>query len=263
MCIRKLLTAVLLTGPAIAAWCTEPEVRPTSPYGSFSLLAPHAPQLRGQWKKNLHASHTFFGPSAINMEQGQGYYQNSYVLVHSAWFAPLNNVSVGGGFQLVSLVNSFRENARPATVFVAVKGGAKVNSVMHVGVFAIGGQLTDKPPFLDTVDVDYKIGAFMAQFTLGTPDMHATFSAGWGATRLGLTEEPLFGLSGQIRVIDRLAIVTENWMLRFGREAFSIYTLGGRFLHRKLGADLGIVYNARLKDEFAPIIPYLGFALRF
>src|SRR5262245_12760455 len=106
MCLRKLLTAVLLTGPLHAVWCASIDIRPTSPYGSFSLLAPSAPQLRGQWKPNLHASHTFFGPSAINMEQGQGYYQNSYVLVHSAWFAPLNNVSVGGGFQLVSLVNS-------------------------------------------------------------------------------------------------------------------------------------------------------------
>ena len=43
------------------------------------------------WKDNPHCHHTFFAPTAIPLPQGQGYYSNSYIIMHSAWFAPLDN----------------------------------------------------------------------------------------------------------------------------------------------------------------------------
>jgi len=65
-------------------------------------------KLKGSWKPNAHASHTFFAPSAIPMEHGQGYYENSYVIQHSAWYAPEDHFSIGAGFQMLSVITSLR-----------------------------------------------------------------------------------------------------------------------------------------------------------
>ncbi len=251
----------------------DPDHMRTSTAGALLLLtiAAHGQRTGGTtthvfstWKDNPHCHHVFFSPSAIPLEQGQGYYQNSYIIMHSAWFAPLNNVSIGGGFQMMSVLASLRpgQNKLPG-YFLAIKGGVRLQPGIHVGIFAIGSQLSSDPPFQDTLDTGRKMGAVIAQATFGTNEAHVTLNFGWGSNKLGFTEKPLFGFSGQWRFIEPMAIVTENWVLNYGPDPFPIYSLGGRFIHRKLGADFGVVYNKHLAEGFGAVIPYIGFALRF
>ena len=70
---------------------------------------PRYKRLFRTWKDNPHASHAFFTPSAIALPHGNGYYENSYVLMHSAWYAPLDGLRIGGGFQMMTLLASFRK----------------------------------------------------------------------------------------------------------------------------------------------------------
>ena len=216
------------------------------------------------WKNNPHASHTFFAPSAIPLEQGQGYYQNSYVLVHSAWFAPLDEVSIGGGFQMMSVLASMRkdQNKLPG-YFLSVKGGKRIQPGWWAGVYATGTQLSTDPPFQDSLDTGRKMGAVLAQSTFGTQEAHVTFHAGWGVNGVGFTRRTMFGVSGQWRFTEPMAIVTENWWLSFADDPFPVYSLGMRFIHRDLAADVAVVYNKDLATGFGPVIPYFGFALRF
>lgn len=216
------------------------------------------------WKDNPHCHHTFFAPSAIPLPQGQGYYSNSYIIMHSAWYAPLDNVSIGGGFQMMSVLASLRprQNALPG-FYLALKAGKRIQPGVHVGIYAIGSQLSTDPPFQDTLDTGRKMGAVMAQGTFGTNEAHVTLNFGWGTSKLGFSEKPLFGISAQWRFTEPLAVITENWVLNYGPEPFPIYSGGVRYLHRKLGADAGLVYNEKIAEGFGTVIPYLGFSLRF
>ena len=212
------------------------------------------------WKDNPHCHHTFFAPSAIPLPQGQGYYSNSYIIMHSAWYAPLDNVSIGGGFQMMSLRP--QQNALPG-FYLALKAGKRIQPGVHVGIYAVGSQLSTDPPFQDTLDTGRKMGAVMAQGTFGTNEAHVTLNFGWGTSKLGFSEKPMFGVSAQWRFTEPLAVITENWVLNYGPDPFPIYSGGIRYLHRKLGADAGLVYNEKIAEGFGAVIPYLGFSLRF
>lgn len=250
MRVHRVLPLLLSHVLALAALATVP--------------VPRYKRVFSTWKNNPHASHTFFAPSAIPLEQGQGYYQNSYVLVHSAWFAPLDEVSIGGGFQMMSVLASLRpdQNKLPG-YFLSMKAGKRLQPGMWAGLYAVGTQLSNDPPFQDSLDSGRRMGAVMAQATIGSQEAHMTFHFGWGANGLGFTRKPLFGISGQWRFTEPLAIVTENWWLSFDRDPFPVYTLGVRYLHRQLAADGALVYNKDLASGFGPVIPYFGFSLRF
>lgn len=231
-------------------------LKPTAP--------PSARRVFSTWKDNPHSHHTLFAPSAIPLPQGQGYYQNSYVIMHSAWFAPLDNVSIGGGFQMMSVLASLRKDQRKLPgYFLAVKGGKRLAPGVWAGLYAIGTQLSSDPPFQDSLDTGRKMGAVLAQCTLGSGEAHATLHLGFGATGIGLTRKPIIGFSAQWRFTEPVAIVTENWVLNYGPEAFPVYTAGVRWIHRKLAADAALVYNKDLGEGFGPVLPYFGFALRF
>lgn len=224
----------------------------------------HTGHVFSTWKDNPHASHTFLMPTAIPLQQGQGYYQNSYVIMHSAWFAPLENVSVGGGFQMMSVLASLRpgQDKLPG-YYLAVRGGARIQPGIHVGLLAIGTQLSSPPKFADTVSVGSRVGALIGQATFGTMEANVTLDLGWCYTRIGFLDKPLFGLAAQWRFTEPLAVVTENWIINLGPEPLPVYTVGMRYIHRKLGADVGLAYNKDLAEGLGPVVPYIGFALRF
>ncbi len=227
-------------------------------------LLPRYRRIFSTWKDNPHSSHVFFSPSAIPLEQGNGYYQNSYVIMHSAWFAPLDNISIGGGFQMMSVLASLRpdQNKLPG-YFVALKASKRFQPGIHAGVWVMGSQLSSDPPMADTLDVGNKLGSFMAQATFGTGEAHVTFNVGYLRSKLGFSEEPQFGVSGQWRITEPFALVTENWWISFGPDLMPLYSVGGRFIHRKLAADAALVYNEELTKGFGKVVPYFGFALRF
>jgi len=269
----SIITLIALAGAIHAIDACANDHRTSEAHG-WTLQGPGSPlspgtgagtkkKLKGYWKPNPHASHTFFAPSAIPMEHGEGYYQNSYVIQHSAWFAPEDHFSIGAGFQMLSIITALRGQGKLPAYFLALKAGARINPDLCVGIFGITQQFTDNPPFSDQASTDYRVSSLCAQVTYGSLNRHITFSGGWGYTALGWTKDPMIGIGGQWRVIEQLAIITENWMLKFGKEPYSIYTLGARFLHRKLGADLGLVYNSHLAETFAPVVPYIGFSLKF
>lgn len=243
--------ALLLAGEALAAYPAAP-------------LSPRYRRVFSTWKDNPHSSHVFFSPSAIPLEQGNGYYQNSYVIMHSAWFAPLDNISIGGGFQMMSVLASLRpdQNKLPGG-FLALKASKRFQPGIHAGMFIMGSQLSTDPPFADTLDTGKQIGTIMAQATFGTGEAHFTINVGYHRSLGHFTDDPQFGFSGQWRITEPFALVTENWFLNFGKEMIPIYSAGGRFIHRKLAADVAVVYNKEIAKGFGSVVPYFGFALRF
>ncbi|HEX2617941.1 MAG TPA: hypothetical protein VHL57_10385, partial [Flavobacteriales bacterium] len=147
--------------------------------------------------------------------------------------------------------------------FVALKADTEVSGNVHVGIFGVGAQLSNGALIQDTLSLRGRIGVIAGQVTAGSPDAHVTVCFGWGATQQGLTDDPVIGISGQVRLMERMALVSENWSFQFGGEPFRVFTLAARFLTNKLGADGGLLYSAQFAKEVSPVVPYIGFALRF
>lgn len=217
----------------------------------------------GAWDNNQHGTHYLFGPSGVRMEQGEGYYQTAYMLMHQAWYAPVEGFAFGGGFQATSLIRAIGGYTDPI-VFLGLRGSGQVGNGLFIGGFAMGAHLAEVAPF-DEIDPAYEnIGLGAAQVSFGRPDLQLTASFGWGMYGDGLTEHPLFGIGGLARVSGRAAIVAENWSLPFGEdEPIRLYGLAGRFMYKAFAADVGFVYNEDFADFFFLGVPYVGLALRF
>jgi hypothetical protein len=184
--------------------------------------------------------------------------------MHSAWYAPLDNISIGGGFQMLSVLASLRpdQNKLPGG-FLAIKASKRLQPGIHAGVFIMGTQLSTDPQFADTLKTGKQLSTFMGQATFGTGEAHFTINIGYHRSNGHFTDDPQFGFSGQWRITEPFALVTENWFLNFGKEVLPIYSLGGRFIHRKLAADAALVYNKEIAKGFGSVVPYFGFSLRF
>jgi hypothetical protein len=164
---------------------------------------------------------------------------------------------------MLSVIASLSETGKLPAYFVALKADTEVSGNVHVGIFGVGAQLSNGALIQDTLSLRGRIGVIAGQVTAGSPDAHVTVCFGWGATQQGLTDDPVIGISGQVRLMERMALVSENWSFQFGGEPFRVFTLAARFLTNKLGADGGLLYSAQFAKEVSPVVPYIGFALRF
>ena len=54
---------------------------------------------------NPNETRYLFAPSAINLKKGEGYYQNTYLLLHSFNYGITDNFSIGGGFEFLSTIS--------------------------------------------------------------------------------------------------------------------------------------------------------------
>lgn len=216
----------------------------------------------GAWDNNQHGTHYLFGPSGVRMAQGEGYYHNAYMLMHQAWYAPVEGFAFGGGFQALSVVRALGGFNEPIA-FLGLRGSGQIGNGLFVGGFVMGAHLGAVAPF-DELDEDLSnIGLGAAQLCFGKPDLQITASFGWGMYGEGLTEHPLYGIGGLARLGQKVAIVSENWSLPFGKAPIRITSLAGRFMHKKFAADVGFAYTEEFREFFFLGVPYVGLALRF
>ncbi len=61
------------------------------------------------WFKNPHATRHLFAPTAIPLKRGEGYYQNIYIVGNMFNVGMLDNLSVGGGFDFITMFSSIGE----------------------------------------------------------------------------------------------------------------------------------------------------------
>lgn len=211
-----------------------------------------------------HDSHYFFGPSAIPLEGGQGYYQNVSILMHSAYFAPVTGLQIGAGLQVGSLITSIATRSGGPIVHLRVGASGRIGGGnMHLGGFAMGARVTASPPFNDREPLSLTVGIAAMQATFGGELLNVTLTGGWGYENGQLTDSPVIGLSGLWHITDLICFVTENWQLPFGRSDYRIFSYGARFTHRKMAFDAGFAVNKDLAEFFVLGVPLVGFALRF
>ena len=200
------------------------------------------------WFENPNATRYLFGPTAIPLKKGEGYYQNTYIILQSFNVGVSNNVSIGGGFDVISPFIG-----EGPIIFITPKVGFKISEKWHLG----GGVLLGNIPGMGVAGIGYGVGTF------GNTDHNLTVGVGWGYIEKKFENRPIITLSGMTRSARRFGFVTENWFVPTSSGYYLIISYGMRFMGEKITVDFAFLNNGDIWQTIPIGIPYLDFVVKF
>jgi hypothetical protein len=223
---------------------------------SLKEIQPPIPGKRTFKLANPFPTKYFFTQSAINLQKGEGYYQNTYVFLNSVSYGFTDYFSIGAGVEILSTIGSISSNVFSPTWYIAPKVGFKVSDQLY-----LGGGVTFA-----------NIGGFFDNAKIGIGYGLATFGSTEHNLSIGLTNvfsiddqgnNTLITLAGMTRISERLALVTENYISASNDVGSSIFSYGLRFIASKTSVDLGFINNKDIIKSFFLGVPYVDFNIKF
>jgi hypothetical protein len=220
------------------------------------------------WFRDPNRTRLFFAPTGRMLEQGEGYYMNTYLLLQNFVGAPTNNVTIGGGFALLPGVD-------PGlwVYYLTPKVGLHQSENFNLAAGA----------FVGYDPAESGAGSFGLLYGVGTrggPDASVSGGLGWGYAGTSLASRPFAMLGAERRVSRRVALITENYAFATTSTANScgssgcapvsrneiatVASYGLRFLGEKMSVDLAL-WNASGDGAswIFPGIPYVSFGVKF
>jgi len=198
-----------------------------------------------RWYQNPASNKLFLTQSGRMLKKGSGYYQNTYIFISSFTYAIFQNLSLNAGFSTLpglGIENQFYT--------LGAKLGVDVSSS-----FSVSGTFRHYqfPDFGESANTMY--GA--VTFTKNELDIT-------GGVGIGLSNEsnsdPIFILGGQLRVSERIALLSENLIYPDGSgEVYPLGSFGIRILSPKGAIDLGFFAG----EDIGAFIPFASFAIKF
>ena len=202
------------------------------------------------WFENPNATRYLFTPSAYSLKKGEAYYQNTYLVLNSFNIGITDNITMGGGFEMISTITG------NPVFFLTPKATFKVSKKWRAG----GGVLYANAVGLENDFSGLGIGYGIA--TYGNSDDNATLGLGYGFVDRDFSTRPMVTLSGMKRVGRRIAFVTENWFVPI--DSYSgIFSYGIRFMGERITVDLAFLNNRDIASDIAIGVPYLDFVVKF
>ena len=223
---------------------------------SLKKIQPPIPGKRSYKIVNPFPTKYFFTQSAINLQKGEGYYQNTYIFLNSVNYGLTDYFSIGAGMEILSTIGSISSNTFSPTWYIAPKLGFKVSDR-----FYLGGGVTFA-----------NIGGFFDNAKIGMGYGLATFGSTEHNFSIGMTNiydidnhdnTVLVTLAGMTRVSERLALVTENYISTSNDIGNSIFSYGIRFIASKISVDLGFINNKDIVKSLFLGVPYVDFNIKF
>ncbi len=200
------------------------------------------------WTENPMAFRYFIGNSGYNLRKGEAYYQNAWIFVNNFDIGLSDHFSLGIGTVPLFL---FAGSTTPIWLTPKISLPIESDKVN----FGIGGLVGT------TISTDFNtsFGYGFGNLTLGNRNKNLTIGVGYGFVDGEFAERPTFSISGMIRTGKRGYIVTENYILSTGFETIPIFSLGGRFIGKRISIDYGGFYIPEIGD-FA-LIPWLSISI--
>lgn len=219
------------------------------------------------WFPDPNRTRLFFGPTGRMLDRGEGYYQNTYLVLQNFVGGINNYVTMGGGFSLIPGVNP-----TDWLYYITPKVGVYRSDDLNVAVGGLAGYLAGG-------DV-HGFGMAYAVATKGGPNGSITAGAGFGYAGSTIASQPVVLLGGEQRVTRRIALLTENYFYLQNttssvcdinscsdashHQLDGAVSYGLRFLGEKLSVDFAFfnVINPGT-DKIFPGIPYISFGAKF
>ncbi len=207
------------------------------------------------WFGNPHATRYFFGPAAHGLQKGEGYFQNTWILLNQFNYGISNYLSLGGG-----VVPLFLFAGAPTPVWLTPK--------LSVPVARDKVQLGAGMLFAHVLGEGSSFGIAYGASTFGNRENNLTLGAGWGFSAYDndwdWSDRVTLMLSGMTRVGRKTYLMTENYYLSLGAgESFGIIMLGGRSVQKRLAVDYGLVIPVGTDMGEFIAIPWLSITLPF
>lgn len=202
------------------------------------------------WFPNPQSTRYFWSPNGYGLKEGEGYYQNIWVLWNQFSYGVTNNFSVGGG-----VIPLFLFGGAPTPVFGTAKFSIPVKKEkLNLGAGAIVGTVLGEE--------ETGFGIVYGLSTFGSHDNNVTVGMGYGFAGGEWARSPLININGMFRVASRGYIITENYYINAGNESAVILSLGGRWIIKKAALEFGLVIPVAEIDAFIAV-PWLGFTIPF
>ena len=231
---------------------------PTTQIQKKELLSEISIKNNEYWFENPNATRYLFGPSAFNLKKGEGYYQNTMLLLNSFNVGITDYFSIGGGIEFLSTFITLSQGNFNPIIYFTPKVGFSVADNIHVGG---GVLLASIPQFGETSNTG--LGMLYGLGTYGNLDHNVTATIGWGSVDGNSFNKPLITVSGMTRVAKKTALVTENWLIPTDSSYEPIFSYGVRFFGENIAVDLAFINNWDIAQSLLIGVPYVNFVVKF
>jgi hypothetical protein len=200
------------------------------------------------WFDNPQATRYFFAPNAFGLKKGEGYYQNTMLLVNQASVGITDNFSLGAG-----LVPLFLFGGASSPVWLLPKVSVPVvKDKFNVGAGALIGTV---------IGEQSSFGIAYGLTTFGSRDRNATIGLGYGYADGDWATTPAITFSGLFRTGPRGYLITENYYIGLDDGSVGLLSIGGRRIVKRVGIDFGL-FSPIGAGEFIAL-PFLGLTVPF
>lgn len=203
------------------------------------------------WFRNPQSTRYLFAPNAIGIPKGEGYYQNTWILLNNVNFGVSNNFSIGAGTIPVFL---FGASALPIWVLPKVSISTPQENLHLAGGAVLGGVLSGEG--------GGSAGLVYGSATLGTRDHNATASVGYGYVDESFSDSPVINVSGMTRIGRTTYLITENYFFPAVDEA-NVISLGIRWAPENFAVDFALFRPLTLETDSFIGFPWLGVTIPF
>lgn len=204
------------------------------------------------WPENLMASRYFWANSGFNIKEGDGYYQNTWVLLNHAQFGLTDNFSLG-----VGTIPLFLFGGTATPLWISSKITFPIQKKVHLAAGVLLGTLVGGGGGIGIDGFGFAYG----NATFGSTSSNLTAGLGYGVADGVFANRPTISIAGMFRTSKRSYIITENYYIDAGFDDVVLLSLGGRYVGKKIILDYGGIY-APETGTFA-IIPWLSISLPF
>lgn len=210
------------------------------------LSSSYNPSLENSYH-NLQATRYFFSANGFGLKKGEGYYQNTWILLNQASYGITDNFTMG-----VGVVPLFLVAGTPSPVWITPKISIPIKKdLFNVGAGGLFGTVVG----LEGTTFGVGYGAF----TLGNRDHNLNVSLGYGMADGQWGSSINMTVSGMTRLGDNFYLVSENYFVPDA--GVTVLSFGGRSLFEALSLDYGLLIPAI--DEFFIGIPWLSLTIPF
>jgi len=203
------------------------------------------------WLDNPQSTRYFWAPNGYNLKQGEGYYQNVWVLFNQAVYGFTDHFSAGLGTIPLFLFSS------PYTpVWVTAKFSVPIKeNKFNIGAGALMGTVVGES--------NTGFGILYGIATIGSKDKNLNIGLGWGYADGKIAANPTLNISAMIRTGAKGYFITDNYFIGTPDNFVVLAMVGGRRIIKHIGLDYGIMLPFGDGIDTFVAIPWLGITVPF
>lgn len=203
------------------------------------------------WDDNPQSSRYLWTPNGYGLKQGEGYYQNIWVLYNQFSFGFTNHFSMSFG-----LIPLFLFQAGVTPMWLVPKFSIPIKEEkINISAGAFVGVLAGES--------ESGFGIVFSTLTLGDRNKNINLGVGWGYAAGNWAKSPIINVSGISRISARGYLMTENYYITIENEYLLLLSGGYRYMAKKVAIDFGLYVPFGPEMDGFVGIPLVGLTIPF